>query len=322
MREHIKKLALAKEEKFRQYIKTHLDEIRILVEEGKQPTEILKVVGISFYPFKKYLKELDPILLERVNMNGNKNFKTKEKLLISQNWDQIVNWIVKEKQSAQQIGDKLKLSAPTIHKRVKQQNLELYNKMFQNGRENKKIGVDWSNSNRHFRKVTLSMLNEMLQLSKNGMGVDLIGKKLGIHGTTVMIHLRKLLGDKEYQSRHNKKKFTTYWSGRFYKNNRGDTLQSSLEEDVADWLFENNIKYEMRNTLWLGKKRYHPDFELIDLDMYIEIFGMSNQGFYKIKMDKKIEDYKKHNIKCIYLYYENFFRRKDYKTILEKELKR
>jgi len=167
------------------------------------------------------------------------------------------------------------------------------------------------------RKVTPNMIKRMLLLSSEGRGVDLIGKKIGVHGTTVIHYLKTELGKEEYTKRHNIKKYTSYWSGRYFTNKRGDRLQSSLEEEVADFLYQQGIKYKTQTCLILPEGKFYPDIELFDFGGYIEIFGMSDLDFYKLKMDYKKKIYNKNKIKYIDINKNNF---KYFKSIIIKEL--
>lgn len=141
-----------------------------------------------------------------------------------------------------------------------------------------------SNSN---RKVSQQEVKEFLRLSSNGWGHETIAKKIGYGASTVKYHLVRNLSSQEYKRRHGIRRFTSYWSGRSYKNDRGETFQSSLEERVANWLYKRGVNYKMHVRLLLGRKTYYPDFYLPRKGLYIEVFGMTDLDFYTRKMQRK-----------------------------------
>ena len=176
----------------------------------------------------------------------------------------------------------------------------------------------------HF-KVTESVKSEILKLSESGYGIESIAKRLSIkiHPTTVMMTLRRTLSKDEYKKRHDKSKFDMYWSGRYFKNDRGDLLQSSLEEKVVDFLFQMNvIYYTCKYVLCLNGKNkmycdvYIPKQSKIKQDLYIEIFGLSDLDFYKIKMFKKIKEYENLNLELLPLYRNDFDSKNSYSSKL------
>jgi hypothetical protein len=91
----------------------------------------------------------------------------------------------------------------------------------------------------------------------------------------------------------------------------GEYVKSKGEKIIADWLRAHGFKYEyekklvikrpMRKDLW-----YSPDFYLPDYNIYIEYLGMyENFGDYRRKNDKKMEDYKKAGVNCLYIFPDN-----------------
>ncbi len=166
-------------------------------------------------------------------------------------------------------------------------------------------------------KLSDEQLEVMLGLSKQGRGIDAIGKKLGIDGTSVRYRLIKMLGKEEYSKRHSKKKYTDYWSGRYFINERGDRLQSGLEEKVVDYLFKLGIEYRTQVCLKLPEGKFYPDIQVGN--KYIEIFGMSDLDFYIKKMEIKKKVYEKNKIDCLYLYKEDF-KKEDYKALITAKL--
>ncbi|MCK4686593.1 MAG: hypothetical protein KAT66_00525 [Candidatus Lokiarchaeota archaeon] len=167
------------------------------------------------------------------------------------------------------------------------------------------------------QKVTKKDIEKMISLSEKGRGIDYIGKVLSYDGTTIRRYLIKELGEKQYKKRHNIKRYSSYWSGKYWVNERGDRIQSSLEENVIDYLYEKNIAYKTQVCLVFPERRIYPDIQLLSSDIYIEVYGMSDLAFYKIKMNEKKALYKKYNLSVISLYKSDFDKSDSWKNKLK-----
>ena len=267
----------------------HMQDLRNLVDSGMSGAEIGRELGYTGTTIYKWAKKQG--LYEKLRENG----KKKQGGVINKKNLEKTKDLISKGETAVSIADTLGVSNNTIKNWARRLGKEWVDKLKANGNRAK------SNP-----KVTEEMVEEMIVLSEQGLGVDLIGKKLGLHGTTVRNHLIKNLGEDGYAKMHNIKKYTTYWSGRYYKNDRGDILQSSLEEVVADILYERGIEYTTHKVLILRGKRFFPDFYLPKHNLYIEVFGMSDLDFYREKMALKIKEYEENGVNCIYLYKEDF----------------
>ena len=267
----------------------HMQDLRNLVDSGMSGAEIGRELGYTGTTIYKWAKKQG--LYEKLKENG----KEKQGGVISKKNLEKSKDLISKGETAVSIAGILGVSNNTIKNWARRLGKEWVDKLKANGNRAK------SNP-----KVTEEMVEEMIVLSEQGLGVDLIGKKLGLHGTTVRNHLIKNLGEDGYAKMHNIKKYTTYWSGRYYKNSRGDILQSSLEELVADILYERGVEYTTHKVLILRGKRFFPDFYLPKHNLYIEVFGMSDLDFYREKMALKIKEYEENGVNCIYLYKEDF----------------
>lgn len=267
----------------------HMQDLRNLVDSGMSGAEIGRELGYTGTTIYKWAKKQG--LYEKLRENG----KEKQGGVISKKSLEKTKDLISKGETAVSIAGTLGVSNTTIKNWARRLGKEWVDKLKANGNRAK------SNP-----KVTEEIVEEMIVLSEQGLGVDLIGKKLGLHGTTVRNHLIKNLGEDGYAKMHNIKKYTTYWSGRYYKNDRGDILQSSLEEVVADILYERGIEYITHKVLILRGKRFFPDFYLPKHNLYIEVFGMSDLDFYREKMALKIKEYEENGVNCIYLYKEDF----------------
>lgn len=176
---------------------------------------------------------------------------------------------------------------------------------------------DTKNKKQHI--LTSDIKKKIISLEKKGLGNDSIGKRLGINGSTVRKYLIEYYGKEIYSKRHSIEKFfTPNYSG--FLNNRGDRFHSSLESLVADYLYENNIKYKTQHYIkFKNGKSIYPDFYLEDFDLYIEVFGMSEIDFYIQSMLDKINLYKKYNYKLLGLFYKNF-KENNWKEVINKNL--
>jgi len=90
----------------------------------------------------------------------------------------------------------------------------------------------------------------------------------------------------------------------------GEYVKSKGEKKVADWLRTNGFKYEYEKKFSKNMKLYHlPDFTVTlpsGKTVYIEYLGMyENFKDYRVKNHKKMEDYRKAGINCIYLFPHN-----------------
>ena len=155
------------------------------------------------------------------------------------------------------------------------------------------------------KKITDQDIFKILEGSKKGIGNDLMGEIIGVDGITIRNIRKKFLTKEEYTLYHSINRF---YSGDYnsYYNDRGDKFLSTWEEKVADYLFEYGEKYFTNIRLSYANKNYSPDIYLPKSRVFIEIFGMSNVSSYISNMNKKIEYYNKNNIKCLFLYEENF----------------
>ena len=175
------------------------------------------------------------------------------------------------------------------------------------------LKTDNKNIKDHFNKILYSAKNitdddifKILEGSRKGIGNDLMGSIIGVDGATIRYIRKKYLTDEEYTKYHSSSKFLSPWS-KGYQNDRGDIFLSSLEEKVCNFLYEKNIKYKSNITLNYKNKNYSPDIYLINNNVFIEIFGMSNVECYKHKMYEKIKYYTENKIKCLFLFQESFY---------------
>ncbi len=92
------------------------------------------------------------------------------------------------------------------------------------------------------------------------------------------------------------------------KTKRGDNVQSRGEVIIADFLYDNNIKYiydKPTRFSFFQPTSIRPDFYLPEYDIYIEYWGMRGNKNYDQKTEWKQKIYKKHNKKLINLYKED-----------------
>lgn len=87
--------------------------------------------------------------------------------------------------------------------------------------------------------------------------------------------------------------------GRVCATKAGETVRSSLEMVVADWLYSHQIEYQYEPKL--ENSRYKADFKINDT--FVEVCGIENNLFnYATRLEQKIQFYIDNNLKYILLY--------------------
>lgn len=284
-----------------------IDKLKVLINKGLSAKDIGTYFGCSRYNVQTFsYRNLSKFYTKKLLKSGKKTQGGKPVLLNIKS----IKRLASKGKSINEIVNIIKVSSPTITKRVKELDINLYHKLINNGLINK------SASN---QVLTSSDLKKMVKLSKEGKGIDTIGRILECDGTTVRYNLIKAIGKRKYKSLHSTKlwknpKFTVNSSS----SQRGKGVQSYYEKVVADWLYNNNFDYQLHSKLPLGKKIYYPDFYIFGINKYIEVFGMFNvyKG-YNERVKKKKWYYSYYNIPCIYLYPRDYT---NFDHILEEEL--
>ena len=96
----------------------------------------------------------------------------------------------------------------------------------------------------------------------------------------------------------------------------GEKVKSRSEKTIADYLFQNSIRYEYEKAakahfLIFSEKISKPDFYLSDYNVYVEYWGLVDADDKKVRsrytreMKWKMAQYHKHKIKFISLYESN-----------------
>jgi transposase-like protein len=109
---------------------------------------------------------------------------------------------------------------------------------------------------------------------------------------------------------------------------KGITVYSKGEQEIANFLDKLKIKYEMNKHLKLGDKLVIPDFWLPELGVYIEYYGYQGafhydkitkekKNHYDERMGIKQEAYKKYNIPVIEITYNDFRVKRIFKILNE-----
>lgn len=98
------------------------------------------------------------------------------------------------------------------------------------------------------------------------------------------------------------------YNSRKHVCNDGHVVRSALERVVDDWLHSHNIPHEVEPKCpWPPRttKANCADFKVGDY--FIELWGMPTKAFYRRKMEYKLEQYKKFNVKLIEIFPINVF---------------
>ncbi len=83
----------------------------------------------------------------------------------------------------------------------------------------------------------------------------------------------------------------------------GVEVRSLYEKRCVDFLFRNNIKFQYEPLILLDGKQYRPDFFLPDYNLFLEICGYGHMPFYNERIKHKIQIYKKHGLRAVFVHY-------------------
>lgn len=147
------------------------------------------------------------------------------------------------------------------------------------------------------RKETLSKLDKhwssididnkkdfIIENYNSGLTLRQVGELIGVSANTIK---RRMI--KWGIPRRTECKYST-----FHKSQDGHIVKSSMELECDNWLFENRIPhiYEKR----LGETRFLCDFYIPEANLYIEIFGLTDD-IYKERFQRKLEVYNQLGLK-------------------------
>ncbi len=83
----------------------------------------------------------------------------------------------------------------------------------------------------------------------------------------------------------------------------GLKVRSKYEQRCADYLFANEITFQYEPLMLLGGRQFRPDFYLPQFNLFIEICGYNHMPFYRDRTKHKIDQYSRHGLKAIFIYY-------------------
>lgn len=78
-------------------------------------------------------------------------------------------------------------------------------------------------------------------------------------------------------------------------------VRSKSEAVIANFLYDQDLKFQYEPELIIGDIKLHPDFYLNDWDIFIEYFGIRESRIYRNNCKRKIDLYVQHDIKVIVL---------------------
>ena len=91
----------------------------------------------------------------------------------------------------------------------------------------------------------------------------------------------------------------TWNSGLRYATKSGIRVRSKIEKIIADFLFEEGIRFIYEPRLRVGDLNFRPDFYLPDYDIFYEHFGRTDAG-YRAAAEAKTAAYQKGGINFFY----------------------
>jgi hypothetical protein len=95
---------------------------------------------------------------------------------------------------------------------------------------------------------------------------------------------------------------------------RGETVRSNSERRIADYFYQNNVRYEYEQDAvnkWNHRRISRPDFYLPDYGIYVEYWGMLGAEDHNVRtryernMKWKMAQYHQNDIKFISIYPKN-----------------
>ncbi len=94
---------------------------------------------------------------------------------------------------------------------------------------------------------------------------------------------------------------------KYYKTMKGEIVKSKAELRIANFLYEQKIKYRYEPIVERSNGGINrPDFYLNDYDVFIEYFGMLGEKKYNYEIKLKLDTFKEEGLKVICLYPNNF----------------
>lgn len=91
----------------------------------------------------------------------------------------------------------------------------------------------------------------------------------------------------------------------------GHMVRSRAEAMIDAWLYENRIVHAYERLVRVEQKMYC-DFYLPEYDLYIEFWGLENDPKYKARKEKKLEIYRKNELKLVEIKDEHISNLDDY----------
>jgi len=72
-----------------------------------------------------------------------------------------------------------------------------------------------------------------------------------------------------------------------YRCKNGILVRSKAERDIANFLYDNDIRFRYETKLLFGKAEVHPDFYLEDVDLILEHWGMDDAKYSEKRRNKE-----------------------------------
>lgn len=266
-------------------------EIRKWLSQGKTLQEYAELIGVDYSSVRRSIKRnLDEETYEeiiKINADNNTYKRIGERL---KELGIDLDYLVSKGYSFQKISKEFDISPQTVKKYVKRCRLDIFEKFIENGKDNKKTQ----------QKLTVEQIDEILRLSESGFGIDAIGNMFGVDGTTIRYNLIKRLGKREYQKRHNIKRFkeNNGWNGKSITYN-GVTYQSLAEVKIARILEKLGLTFKAHSAIKIEGKIFYPDFYVNELGLFIEYAGMLDRAFYRRKFATKMTQYSLNKIQTL-----------------------
>jgi len=89
--------------------------------------------------------------------------------------------------------------------------------------------------------------------------------------------------------------------GQTFKTRSGIRVRSKIEKIIADFLFEQGLRFEYEPIVELNGYYVMPDFWLCDFGIYLEHFGLENEA-YRQSAATKLERYRRLKLRVVCTY--------------------
>lgn len=178
------------------------------------------------------------------------------------------------------ISERMKLNNPMknieVREKMRKSKIDYYENLRKNGIKDKRKKYDCKG----YRIDLKDKKSFIIEKYNSGLTLRQVGNLLGVSANTIKRRMIKWGCPRRIECKYSS----------FHTSEDGHIVKSSMELLCDNWLFNNGIihVYEKR----LGETRFSCDFYIPKKNLYIEIFGLTDD-IYKERFKRKMEVYKR-----------------------------